>query len=122
MKYTKKLDLVKHRRWQAIMGEAARSGVSIREFCRQRHIQEPQFYWWQRRLKERRQFHMLGRQSRSTSPGVGSASFALVSDEPGALTAGIELVLANGRRLRISRGVDEASLRTVLAALEAAPC
>jgi hypothetical protein len=42
--------------------------------------------------------------------------------EAGALTAGIELVLANGRRLRIGRGVDEASLRTVLAALEAPPC
>jgi hypothetical protein len=46
----------------------------------------------------------------------------LVSDEPGATDAGIELVLTDGRRLRIARGVDEATLRAVLAAVEPAGC
>jgi hypothetical protein len=46
----------------------------------------------------------------------------LVSNEPGANDAGIELVLAGGRRLRIARGVDEATLRAVLAAVEPAGC
>lgn len=44
-----------------------------------------------------------------------AASFALVSDEPGATDAGIELVLGDGRRLRIRKGVDEETLRAVLA-------
>ena len=48
--------------------------------------------------------------------------FALVSDAPGELDAGIELVLADGRRLRIRRGVDESTLRTVLAAVGSASC
>jgi hypothetical protein len=52
----------------------------------------------------------------------GAASFALVSDDPGATDAGIELVLGDGRRLRIRRGVDEATLRAVLAALESPRC
>jgi hypothetical protein len=52
----------------------------------------------------------------------GAASFALVSEEPGANDAGIELVLSGGRRLRIARGVDEATLRSVLAAVEPAGC
>ena len=47
----------------------------------------------------------------------GRSTFALVSDEPGELGAGIELVLSDGRRVRISRGVDEETLRTVLAAV-----
>ena len=51
-----------------------------------------------------------------------AATFALVSDAPGELDAGIELVLADGRRIRIRRGVDETTLRTVLAAVGAAPC
>jgi hypothetical protein len=42
---------------------------------------------------------------------------ALVSETPGELDAGIELVLADGRRVRIRRGVDEQTLRTVLAAV-----
>jgi hypothetical protein len=46
----------------------------------------------------------------------------LVSDEAGATDAGIELVLGNGRRLRIRRGVDEETLRAVLAALEPQRC
>jgi hypothetical protein len=46
----------------------------------------------------------------------------LVSDEPGTAEAGIELVLAGGYRLRIAKGVDEPTLRSVLAALERPGC
>jgi hypothetical protein len=50
-----------------------------------------------------------------------AASFALVSEDA-ASDAGIELMLSGGRRLRITKGVDEETLRTVLAALEPAGC
>jgi hypothetical protein len=46
----------------------------------------------------------------------------LVSDEPGGTDAGIELLLGDGRRLRIGRGVDEATLRSVLAAMQGEGC
>ena len=45
-----------------------------------------------------------------------------VSEEAGAIDAGVELVLNGGQRLRITKGVDEATLRTVLAALEPTGC
>ena len=111
-------DVEKERYWQKIIREAARSGMSIREFCRQRRLKESQFYWWQRRLKagggERTQ--------RRAAVQGGAASFALVSDEAGATDAGIELVLGDGRRLRIRQGVEEATLRVVLAAMESPRC
>jgi hypothetical protein len=90
-----------------------RSGISIREFCRQHRLKESQFYWWQHKLK-------AGRQERMRRPGSNrpEASFALVSDDPEATDAGIELVLGDGRRLRIRKGVDEETLRSVLAAVE----
>ena len=110
----KKQDVEKARYWQAIIREAARSGMSTRAFCRQRKLKESQFYWWQRRLKEKR----LPLPAGPRGAGRGPASFALVSEEPGMTDAGIELVLASGRKLRIRRGVDEATLRTVLAAAE----
>jgi hypothetical protein len=59
---------------------------------------------------------------RRASVDPDGASFALVSDEPGAIDAGIELVLGDGRRLRIRQGVDEETLRAVLAALEPSRC
>jgi len=110
-------DAAKERYWQRTLGEAARSGVSIREFCRRRRLKESQFYWWQRRLRRGRQ---EGRMSKPGGNG-GPASFALVSEEPGK-EAGIELVLGGGRRLRIPKGVDEETLRSVLAALGPSGC
>ena len=44
-------DAKKARHWQKVLGEAARSGISVREFCRRRRLKESQFYWWQRRLR-----------------------------------------------------------------------
>jgi len=109
-----KPDVEKARFWRKAVHEAARSGLSIREFCRQRKLHESQFYWWQR--------HLAAKPSaRPKKPG-GAASFALVSGEAGAAEAGIELVLAGGRRLRIAKGVDEATLRSVLAALDEPGC
>ena len=37
-------DVEKQRYWQRTIAEAARSGMSILEFCRQRRLRESQFY------------------------------------------------------------------------------
>ena len=114
---TKQPDVEKARYWQAVIGDAAGSGMSTRAFCRQRKLRECQFYWWQRRLKEKRP-----RVSAPRGPASNPASFALVSGEAGSVDAGIELLLSGGRRLRIAKGVDEPTLRSVLAALEPPGC
>jgi hypothetical protein len=104
--------------WQRTISEAARSGMSTRAFCRQRRLRESQFYWWQRKLRASRQAGTSPKAAGLAKP----ASFALVSDEAGETDAGIELVLGDGRKLRIRQGVEEETLRTVLAALEPARC
>jgi transposase-like protein len=118
MKSNGKGDAEKVRYWQRTIREAAQSGMSIRAFCRQRRLRESQFYWWQRKLR-------AGREAGTTPQPSGNgkpASFALVSDDPGATDVGIELVLGDGRKLRIRRGVDEETLRAVLATLEQPRC
>jgi hypothetical protein len=114
----KKPDTEKARQWQKTIREAARSGLSVREFCRQRKLNVGQFYWWQHRLKAARPTQAR----RKSGAGGDAASFALVSDDRGVLEAGIELVLNDGRRLRIRQGVDEETLRAVLAAVEHPGC
>ena len=37
--------------WAAVVQECASSGLSNREFCRQRGIAEKSFYYWQRKLR-----------------------------------------------------------------------
>ena len=112
---SRKQDVEKAQFWQRAIREAARSGLSTREFCRQRKLHESRFYWWQRRLAARPA-------PQGKKQAGGPASFALVSQEAGSADAGIELVLAGGRRLRIAKGVDEATLRSVLAALDEPGC
>ena len=90
--------------WRERIAEHARSGLSIKQFCKDRSIAEHAFYAWRRRLRE-------------TEP----VRFALV-DRAGALHASewnLELTLLSGERLRIGAGVDAATLRTVLEALRA---
>jgi transposase-like protein len=122
MSKAKHRDIEKERHWQRIIREAARSGKSIREFCQKHDLKESRFYWWQRKLKDRRQEQPLTRRNRGKRVSDNAATFALVSDEPGALAAGIELVLSNGRRLRIGKGVDAGTLRTVLTVVERQEC
>jgi hypothetical protein len=59
-----KPDPQKARFWRKAVRDAARSGLSIREFCRQRKLPESQFYWWQHNLASQPR----GRSSRTEQP------------------------------------------------------
>ncbi len=90
--------------WRERIAEQARSGLSIKQFCKDHGMPEHAFYGWRRRLRE-----------------VGPVRFALV-DRTGAAHEpewNLELTLLNGERLRIGAGVDAGTLRTVLEVLRA---
>jgi transposase-like protein len=90
--------------WRDRITEHARSGLSIKQFCKDRGIAEHVFYYWRKRL-------------RPTEP----VRFALI-DRAGAACApewNLEVLLVNGDRLRIGASVDAATLRMVLEALRA---
>jgi transposase-like protein len=105
--------------WQQLIAEAVRSGRSIRAFCQARGITEGQFYAWRRRLTG----SAHGAARPRPEGAVPGATFALVQEAGAPLEpAGVELVWADGRRLRIGPGTDAATLRTVLAVLEPERC
>ena len=86
--------------WADRIAAQQRSGVSVKEFCKEQGLTECSFYAWRKRLQKRE-----------------AVRFALVDrgarQEP-ATEAALELVVATGERLRIGAGVDAATLRTVL--------
>ena len=91
----------KRDRWRGLIAEQERSGMSVRQFCRERELAEHCFYAWRKRLRAQ-----------------GLVRFALVErgTAPEAVAeASLELVLATGERLRIGAGVDGTTLRTVSA-------
>jgi hypothetical protein len=92
--------------WTERIAAQQRAGISVKQFCKEHGLTECSFYAWRKRLQE-----------------TGPVRFALVDRSPRrqerALETALELVLATGERLRISAGVDAATLRTVLDVLRA---
>lgn len=92
--------------WAERIAAQQRSGVSVKQFCSEQGLTECSFYAWRKRLQQ-----------------TGPVRFALVDRRPRrqepAADAALELVLTTGERLRISAGVDVATLRTVVDVLRA---
>src|SRR5579864_4095544 len=90
--------------WAERIAAQQRSGVSVRQFCKEQGLTEYSFYAWRKRLqkKEPIRFALVDRGATRQEPVTEVA---------------LELVLATGERLRISAGVDAATLRTALEVL-----
>ena len=97
----------KEDQWRERIAEQARSGLSVKQFCKERGLSQYCFYTQRKRLRNQQE----------------PVRFALVEREgvpqESAPEARLELVLASGERLRIGAGVDGPTLRTVLEALRA---
>jgi hypothetical protein len=90
--------------WAERIAEQERSGLSVKQFCKERGYSEYCFYTRRKRLRHKE-----------------PVRFALVETraarrEP-ATDVGLELVLPTGERLRIGKQVEAATLRMVLEAV-----
>ena len=92
--------------WAERIATQQRSGMSVKQFCKEQGLTEYSFYAWRKRLqkKEPVRFALVDRGAARQEPSTEVA---------------LELVLATGERLRIGAGIDPATLRTVLDALRA---
>ena len=90
--------------WAERIAAQQQSGKSVKQFCKEQGLTECSFYAWRKRVQEN-----------------GPVRFALVERSAQrrerTAEAAVEVVLATGERLRIGRGVDVTTLRTVLDAL-----
>jgi transposase len=105
----------KEQRWRHLIDQWQRSGLSVRAFCQRQHVTVPSFYAWRRTLRQR---------DGSACPVTPPITFLPVHVRPddGEAPPPLELVLANGRRLRIPPGYDDTQLRQLLRILEDSPC
>jgi hypothetical protein len=95
------------KKWRGLVSEQARSGQSVAEFCRERDLCAPHFFWWKKRLRE------------STTTKFVEVHVT----EPAASTPGdprVEVRLQNGRSLMVGREFDPEHVRALLAVVEAA--
>jgi transposase-like protein len=111
-------DSRKEQFWRDVLRRWRESGLSIRAYCRQRGLSEPSFYAWRRILAER---DPLARPADEAAP-VTFVPLTVQAATAGPAEPPIEVVLVNGRRLRVPFGVAAGVVRELLAVLEEAPC
>jgi transposase len=121
---------IKERQWRRWLQEWRRSGLSVRRFCALHGLSEPSFYGWRRTIAERHQqtearpLSGTGHRPDAAWDGIrGDGLPAFVPVTVSAPAPSLEVVLRDGRIVRVPPGFDGATLHQLLALLaEAPPC
>ena len=100
----------KERLWRRWIGEWQTSGLSARAFCQRRRLTVASFYAWRRVLQRR------------DAEKAAFVPVQVVADAVADRASAVEVVLTDGRTVRVAPGFDTATLRQVLAVLEGRPC
>ena len=110
-------------RWNALLNDFRRSGLTQAEFCRRRQISLHSF---------RKHLNQPVPSNPTSSDGRSSASadhhFLPVTILPDPILSipasqpHLELILSNGRRIAVAPGFDPQTLRRLIAVVEEHPC
>lgn len=96
-------DAYRAQQWEMVVQECAASGLSNREFCRQRGIPEKSFYYWQRKLRQQI---------------VEAASPQLVPLETVTEPEDLLQIQYRGAELKLPAGVDMDAVAALLRSLQ----
>ena len=110
-------------RWNAILNDFRRSGLTQAEFCRRRQISLHSF---------RKHLYQPSPSKPAPSDDRSSASadhhflpVTILPDPIPSITASqphLELILSHGRRIAVAPGFDPQTLRRLIAVVEGRPC
>jgi hypothetical protein len=104
-------DEEKERQWRRRIDQWRSSGLSVRAFCARHGLATASFYNWRR---------VLHRRAVDEQPAF--VPVQVVADVVPAQTSALEVVLTEGRMVRVAPGFDATTLRRLLAVLEGRPC
>lgn len=99
-------DEEKERQWRRRIDQWRSSGLSVRDFCARHGLSTASFYNWRRVLERRAAEH------------PAFVPVQVVADATPEKADALEVVLLNGRTVRVAPGFDAATLRRLLAVLE----
>jgi transposase-like protein len=142
-KRSRRCDPQKQRYWEEVVRRWKESGRSVREYCRAEGLRESAFFFWRRELSRRGPSSDTVSQAPSkgarVTPAPGprkqpSTGFAgsrgpapflpvrVVESTAVEASRGLEIVLGQGRVVRVPAGFDRQTLAEVLSLLEVRPC
>jgi hypothetical protein len=110
--------------WQQHLRAWSGSGLTQADYCRQRQLSAAAFGWWKRQLqgkpKARKRSSGTKRPQRSRPTTVQFVEVQRGSDiDPGGSPAIYEVLLSQGRAIRIGHDFDSDVLRRLIATVEA---
>ena len=115
--------VIRASQWEQIIQEANSSSISKREWCRQNHVDEKSFYYWQHKLRMKA-ISELKSAANVPVPAVPSGSgfvelpihsMASTSRMPDLPDGSPELMLQVGDcRIYVGSSIQESTLRTVM--------
>jgi hypothetical protein len=131
-KRTRRGDPQRQRYWKEVVQRWKEGDQSVAAFCRAEGLRESAFYCWRRKLamggrrtgeraSEARKGTPALRSSRQ-SPGPSFLPVHVVEHGEARAAHAVEIVLRQGRTVRVGTGFDRQTLADVLAVLEAQPC
>jgi hypothetical protein len=100
----------KEQQWRRWIHDWRASGLSVRDFCARHGLATASFYNWRRALERR------------VAEELAFVPVQVVTDAVPAQASALEVVLVDGRAVRVAPGFDAATLRQLLAVLEGRPC
>ena len=100
----------KERQWRRWIDQWRVSGLSVRAFCERRRLTVASFYAWRRVLQRR------------DAEKAAFVPVQVVADAVPTQSGALEVVLTDGRAVRVAPGFDAATLRQLLDVLEGRPC
>lgn len=117
-------DVAKERTWRRHVAGWRRSGLSVRAYCAIEGLSEASFYAWRRTLAERDGHQAPPAKQRSRTESVPAfVPVRMVSEPAPSTPAGsVDVLLTNGRVLRLGADFDPHVVRQVLALLEEPTC
>jgi len=109
----------KELQWREHVSAWQQSGVTIRQYCLQHHVNEPNFYAWRRELARRDEVAV------APAPPASRTKAASITWMPVTVTSStpplVEVQLPTGTVLRIPAGVESVTLERILTALHQVP-
>ena len=115
-------DLAKEAVWRRRVRRHAESGQSVRAWCCKHGVTETAFYWWRRELARRDAERKPSVQRDAEKPSPSFVSVHVAEDGPAHRDSQIEIMLTDGRCVRVTGSLDRQMLAGVLDVLEHRTC
>ena len=115
-------DLAKEAAWRRRLDRQGASGQSVRAWCRRHRVKETSFHWWRRELARRDRERAPSARRNADTPAASFVPVQVTEEPVQGSDHQIEIVLPDGRRVRVTDTVNREMLAVVLDVLERRAC